>query len=191
MRHDPAERSAIHFHTDERGVTPAVSKSLEATIVVLFVGLLTASLFGGVVPEYRTAAGDEVADRTLAAAAHRVGDAIPPNATAVDARVRVELPVTIRDEAYRIRAEDRHLFLAHPHDSLGGRVGLALPSYVRSVTGEWYSRRPATVVVESVPGGLGVRLRQGTFRSLARPGSPPASRSVTASGTGKAGGDSR
>jgi len=149
-----------------------VGKSLEAAIVVVFLGLLTATLFGGVVPDYRTAAGDEVADRTLAAATHRVAGAVPPNGTAVSATARLDLPSTIRGEDYRIRADGRELVLDHPHAGVGGRAEVALPDHVVSVTGEWYSRRPATVRVEDRPGGVAVRLQSGRSPRLDAGGGP-------------------
>lgn len=146
---------------DDRAVTPAVSKSLEATVVVLFVGALTVSLYGGVVPEYRTATGEQVADRTLAAASHQVEAAVPPEAERVDVRVRADIPETIRGEGYSVRTDGRTLVLDHPHGGVGDRARLALPGRVVSVAGEWHSRRDAWVVVEDRPGGLAVRLRQG------------------------------
>lgn len=158
MRARSSNRRTLDY--DRRGVTPAVSKSLEATVVVLFVGALTATLYGGVVPDYRTAAGDEVADRTLAGASHRVQAAVPPEAGTVEARARVDLPATIRDRDYRIRADGRELVLDHPHPGVGDRARLALPDHVVSVTGEWYSRGEAWVVVEDAPGGVTVRLER-------------------------------
>lgn len=155
---------------DDRAVTPAVSKSLEATVVVLFIGLVTVTLYGGVVPGYRTTAGDEVADRTLAAAAHRVQAAVPPDAKEVSARVRVDIPKTIRGEGYRIRAEGRTLVLVHSHRGVGGRTRLTLPPGVVSVDGEWYSRRDRpVVVVTDVPGGLAVELRHAGSESGGSP----------------------
>lgn len=146
---------------DDRGVTPAVGKTLEAGLVVLFIGLLSTTLFAGAVPAYRTAAGDAVADRTLAGAVERVQQAVPPATREVRVRLRVSLPGTIRGAGYEIRAEDRTLVLDHPDAAIGGRVPLALPPSVVRVEGAWRSTSAAVVRVETGPEGLAVRLVEG------------------------------
>lgn len=145
----------------DRAVAPAVGKALELALVLLYVGLVTTALFGGVVPEYRTSAADGVADRTLASAAQHVQGAVPPNATVVDARERVELPDRIRGRSYEVRVEDRTLVLDHPHPAVGARAPLALPEAVVAVSGRWASGEPALVVVEGSSEGLAVRLERG------------------------------
>lgn len=145
----------------ERAVSPVVGKAMEAGLVVLYIGLVTTALYGGVVPDYRTATGDELADRTLAATAQRVQQAVPPDATLVRASHRVDLPRTIAGEAYEIRADGAALVLVHPDPAIGGRSRLALPAAVVDVRGSWGSRQPAVVRVESVEGGLAVRLEAG------------------------------
>ncbi|WP_254537003.1 DUF7266 family protein [Halomarina litorea] len=145
---------------DERGVTPVVAKTLEAGLVVLFIALLTTTLFGGAVPQYRATAGDAVADRTLAAAVERVQQAVPPVSREVSVRLRVALPETIRGAGYEVRAEGRTLVLVHPDAAIGGRVPLTLPDSVVRVEGSWTSTSEAVVRVESTPGGLVVRLAE-------------------------------
>lgn len=147
---------------NERALSPVVGKALEAALVVLYLGMLTTALYGGVVPEYRTATGTELADRVLAENAQRVQQAVPPNATVVDARRRVDLPRTIAGEPYEIRTEGRTLVLDHPDPRIGGRARLALPETVVRVGGAWPSRQPATVRVRSVDGGLAIRLGMGS-----------------------------
>lgn len=146
---------------EDRALAPVVSKALEAGIVVLYVGLLVAALYGNVVPGYRTAAGEEVGERALAAATERVQQAVPPAARGIDARYRVDLPRTIRGRGYRIRADGRALVLEHPHPAVGGEAELALPRRVTRVEGGWSSREPAVVRVVDAPGGLLVRLETG------------------------------
>lgn len=146
----------------DRGMAPVVGKALEAGLVVLYVGLLTSALFGHAVPEYRTSAGDAVAERALSAATQRVEAAVPPDATRVDARFDVPLPDTIRGTTYTVRADGRSLVLDHPHPSVGGRQRLALPESVARVTGEWHSARQTTVSVSTTNEGLEVRLVEGT-----------------------------
>lgn len=145
----------------DRGVSAVVGKTLEIGLLTLFVAGVTASLYGGVVPSARTTAGDAVAERAVAAAAQRVQQAVPPNATALSARVGVALPRTIRGAAYEVRARNRTLVLAHPHPGVGARARLALPPSVVSVDGAWRSTEPAVVVVRAEGDGLAVRLEEG------------------------------
>ncbi|WP_135826452.1 DUF7266 family protein [Halorussus ruber] len=151
---------AVSFRSDTRAVSPVVGKAMEASIVVLYVGVLTATLYGGVVPEYRTAAGAEVGERVLAQSAERVQQAVPTEARRVEVQMEVTLPRTIRGETYAIRAENRKLLLDHPDERVGGAVRLALPETVESVEGEWSSRDSAVVAVgkSADEEGLEVRL---------------------------------
>ncbi|MFC6836759.1 DUF7266 family protein [Halomarina ordinaria] len=132
---------------DTRAVTPVVGKTLEAGVVVLFIGLLTATLYGGVVPDYRTTAAEGVGERTLVAGAERVQQAVPPAATHADVTLDVHLPRTIRGEPYAVVADGRALVLDHPHPAVDGRVRLALPERVARVEGEWRSTERAVVAV--------------------------------------------
>lgn len=148
---------------DNRAATPAVGKALEAGLVVLYIGLLTTALYGGAVPEYRSAAGDAVGDRALATAAERVQQSVPPPARTVQVRTRVDLPDTLRGAAYRVRADGRALVLDHPHPRVGGRAPLALPDRVARVEGEWTStdRTVVRVAEADAPGAVIVRLESG------------------------------
>lgn len=146
------------FGGDARAVAPVVGKALEVAIVVLFVGVVTTGLYTGVVPEYRDTAGERIGDRTLATAGDWTEDAVPPTATRVDRRVRVDLPETIRGSGYRIHADGRALVLDHPRERIGGRLRLNLPPTVVSVTGSWSSYEPTIVAVEGSSDELTVRL---------------------------------
>lgn len=141
----------------DRGATPVVGKVLEVGIVLLYVSLLTAALYGTVVPEYRATAGQQVADRTVATAAERVQQAVPPRAVGSRTTVGVDLPATIAGAAYRIRVEDRTLVLDHP-GGLSARSRLALPDRVVSVRGTWASGDDAAVQVRTTDEGLAVAL---------------------------------
>ncbi|MFB6164630.1 MAG: hypothetical protein ABEJ31_05675 [Haloarculaceae archaeon] len=143
---------------DERGVTTVVEKTLAIGLVTLFVSLVSVTIFGGVLPQYRTATATEIGDRTLAAAAERVQQAVPPNATAVDVRTRVSLPASIQGASYNVRVDGRTLVLEHPDSSVHARARLALPPSVVRVEGRWQSGARNYVHVESVAGGLAVRL---------------------------------
>lgn len=143
---------------DDRGLTPAVGKALEVGIVVLFVGVLTTALYGGAVPDYRNAVGDEVADRAVVAAAERVENAVPPSARRVRTVHSVDLPRSIRGENYRIAVEDRTLVLDHPSPAVGASARLALPERVESIEGVWRSSDETVVVVTGDPEGIAVEL---------------------------------
>ncbi|MFC7136167.1 DUF7266 family protein [Halobaculum litoreum] len=140
----------------ERAVTPVVSKTLEVGIVLLFVAGLSTALFGGVVPDYRDAAGDRVADRTLAGAATDLERSVPAAAREVRVERAVPLPDSIRGAGYRIVAADGALVLRHPTDGVGGRTRLALPDRVAAVSGTWRSGAETVVVVTGGDGGVTV-----------------------------------
>lgn len=143
---------------DDRGLTPAVGKALEVGIVVLFVGVLTTALYGGAVPNYRDAVGDEVGDRAVVAAAERIESAVPPSARRVRTVHRVDLPASIHDDSYRIAAANRSLVLEHPSPAVDARARLVLPDRVGAVGGEWRSGDDAVVLVTGDGDGLSVRL---------------------------------
>ncbi|MGQ4554557.1 DUF7266 family protein [Halobellus sp. GM3] len=146
----------------DRGLSPVVGKTLELGIGVLFVALLTATLFGGVAPEYRAAVGDELGDRTLVAAGERVEAAVPAGGFAgLDRSVAVRLPQAIRGDPYRIVADrdagDPTLRLVHPDASIGGRVRLSLPERTE-LRGSWRSSSPSRVLVSGGEGVLSATL---------------------------------
>lgn len=143
---------------DDRAMSPVVGKAMEATLVVLYLGLVTSALYGGAVPEYRNAAGSEVAERTLADAATDLESAIPPKATAATVRFERELPPTIAGAAYRIRAGPDELVLEHPDPEVATTTPLVLPARVVAVNGTWDGGDALVLRVETVDGGLEVHL---------------------------------
>jgi hypothetical protein len=146
------------FRADCRAVSPVVGKAMEATLVVLYIGLVTTALYGGAVPEYRAAAGAEVAERTLADAATSVESAVPPGATAATVHLEVDRPTTIAGEPYRIRPDGTDLVLAHPDPAVATRTPLVLPDRVVRVTGEWRGDDTSVIRVTRVDEGLEVHL---------------------------------
>lgn len=140
--------------TVDRAVVPMIGKALEASIVVLFIGVVTTALYAGIVPDYRSTASAEVGDRALVAAADGVERSVPPDTHSVASETRVDLPATVRNANYRIVAEDDHLRLDHPHRSVGGTVRLAVPEYVVRVEGTWRSGGSSVVRAESTDEGL-------------------------------------
>lgn len=143
---------------DDRATSPVVGKALEATIVVLYLGLVTAALYGGALPEYRTAAGGEVAERTAAHAAASIERAVPPEADTAETRLEVDVPETIAGEAYRISVEGDRVVLEHPDPGVSTTAPLVVPDRVDDVTGSWQSGGSTSVRVTTVEGGLEVRL---------------------------------
>jgi hypothetical protein len=130
-------------------------------LVVLFVGLLSAVLLGGFVPDYRTASGAQLGDRVLATASQEVEAAVPPAAREVDVRRTVELPSSIAGENYEIAVDGRSLVLDHPKRAVRGRVRLVLPPSVDRVEGSWESGAEQVVVVRGDESGLVVELVEG------------------------------
>ncbi|WP_049986764.1 DUF7266 family protein [Halobellus rufus] len=170
----PDRRSAKRH---DRGLSPVVGKTLELGVGVLFVALLTATLFGGLAPEYRGAVGSELGDRALVAAAERTEAATPdgdvvdpadPAATGglvdVERRVTLRLPAAIRGDPYRIVAGSTGaastLTLVHPDAGIGGRVRLAVPS-AATVEGSVSSASPSRILVDGDGGGIVVVLVDG------------------------------
>jgi hypothetical protein len=148
--------------TAGRAVAPAVGKALEAGIVVLFIAMLTTTLFGSVVPTAKDAAADEMGERTLQHAAGSIERAIPPAGTNATVERRVSLPESIRSRGYRITPDDGSLALVHPSSSVGSRTPLVLPDHVRDVRGNW-TDTDALVSVEPHPdGGVVVTLTEGS-----------------------------
>lgn len=142
----------------DRAISPVIGKSMEATLVVLYIGLVTTALYGGAVPEYRAEAGSEVAERTLADAATDIEAAIPPETTGARVTRDVELPATIAGEAYRVHADGDRLVLDHPNPAIDETVPLVLPARVVRVSGTWQSGADPQVIVTTVDGGLEVCL---------------------------------
>lgn len=151
---------ARRFARADRAMSPTVGKALELGVVVLYVTLLVTALYGGVVPTYRTAAGDELADRTLAAAADRIEAAVPSDATRVRRTVRLDPPETLRGAGYYLRVRNRTLVLDHPDPAVGGRMRLVLPEDA-VVSGTASSRDDPAVRVSANVTGATVRLEAG------------------------------
>ncbi|MEF8779972.1 MAG: hypothetical protein V5A46_04780 [Haloferacaceae archaeon] len=152
----------------ERGTTAVVGKTLEAAIVILFLGVLASTLHAGVAPTYERATGDDVADRVVVTASEEIECAVPPDRTGAGVRRfgfererRVDLPPRIGSRSYRIEAAGEQLRLVHPDLGDNATTRLAVPSRVAAVTGTWRSGRETFVVVESddSDGTLAVTIR--------------------------------
>lgn len=148
---------------DDRAAAPVVGKALEIAVLVVFVGVVSAALFGSLVPTYRTAAGEAVGDRALAAVAGQVDTAAAVTDSVVERRVAISMPRTIRGAAYTVRAvngsERQRLELDHPHPGVGGTLPLATPPAV-TVDGTLRSTgEPTVVVTQSTSGTVRVVLQ--------------------------------
>jgi len=136
---------------DNRGVSPVVGKLLVAGLTVLYVASVAGLFVGGLVPEYRTATGDELGERVLATAAGHVETAQPATEEDVAVRTRTDLPATIRGEQYHIRYDNGTLVLDHPDDSLDARTRLSLLLSTTVINGTWRSGGPFVVRVTGPP----------------------------------------
>ena len=165
--------AASRTNTLDRGLSPVVGKTLELGVGVLFVALLTTTLFGGLAPDYRDAVGAELGERTLVAAAERTEAAVPDGdvldhadavgveGTRFDRRVSLRLPTSIRDDPYRIAADSTAdgsvVALVHPDPRIGGRVRLAIPDSL-TVSGSVSSESSSWIHVTATGDHLIVRL---------------------------------
>lgn len=142
---------------DDRGVTAVAGKVLEIAIVLVYVSLLSATLYGSVVPDARTTADRTVADRALAAAVEEIRRAVPPSGTGT-VTVTVDLPARIGGQPYTIRAIGDTLVLDHPSAATSSHVALLLPERVAGVVGHWESDGRTRLVVTASDVGVVVRL---------------------------------
>jgi len=146
---------------DERAVTPVVEKTIAIGLVVLFVAGFTGTLLGGAVPEYRSAAGQEVGERVLASAANAIEDALPATDAPVAARHERILPPSIEGDAYDLVLRNRTLRLRHPDPVIGASTRLAIPNGVTVRNGTWDSP-PLVVEVRGPAGNRTLAIREGT-----------------------------
>ena len=138
----------------DRATSAVVGKTVEAALVVLFVGLLTATLHAGLAPAYERAAGEEVADRVLVAASEEIERAAPPDRHGTERhgltlQRRVDLPPRIASGNYRILADGTSLRLEQPGTEIERTTDLAVPGSVRDVTGSWQSGAETVLVIEA------------------------------------------
>ena len=147
---------------DNRAVSPVVGKLLASGLAVLYIASITGVLVGGIVPDYRTATGDELGERVLATAGGHLEDARPATDGHVDVRVSTSLPATIRDQQYHLRLANGTLLLDHPDDTLDARTRLELPPNVTATTSTWHSGDSFVVEVTGPRSNRTVAIREGT-----------------------------
>lgn len=122
---------------DSRAISPVVEKVIAIGLVAIFVSGFVGALLGGVVPDYRAAAGEEIAERTLAEAAKTVERAVPAAAGTRNGRATTDLPATIADRAYRVELDGRDLRLVHPNPAIGPSTRVAVPASVTVRNSTW------------------------------------------------------
>lgn len=144
---------------DDRGVTPVVGKTLEIAIVLAYVSMVAGILYGGVVPTTQASAEATHAESTLIRAADAIDNAVPPTGVSPTVIDRVSLPESIAGEPYRIYWTNGSLVLTHPHQGIGGRVPVPVPTQVVTVQGNWTGS--GVVVVNTTERGWVVTLEEG------------------------------
>lgn len=143
---------------DNRAVTPVVEKLLTLGIVVLFIGVVTAVLFGSAVPNYRDAVGAELGDRVVVSAGEQIEAAVPPNGTTISGQTTIDVPETIRGDRYELGVDGTTLALEHPRAGIGSEIHLSLPDHVSTTSGTIESQGDRTVTIEKTADGVAVRL---------------------------------
>jgi hypothetical protein len=109
-------------------MSAVVEKLVVVGLVVLFISGFGTALFGGVVPEYRASAADEVAQRSLAAVAESVEAAVPTSRAAVNVTTTASVPATVAGRTYRIELAGRRLHLRDPNGRFGASTRVAIPA---------------------------------------------------------------
>lgn len=142
---------------DNRAASAVVGKALEIAIVLLYIGILSTGLYGGIVPEARQTADDAVAERAIAAAVEDIRAAVPANGDGT-VRLDISIPDRIGGTGYTVVVEDRALVLEHPHPAVDANVPLLLPDRVASVTGRWQSTGDTVVEIDASNSDVVVRL---------------------------------
>lgn len=137
--------------TDERATTPVVSKTLAIGIALLYVGGVSTLLFGSVVPAYQTAAGEELAERTLAAAAGEIEQSVPETDGRAERTRSISLPDRIHGDHYILELSGTRLILEHPDREIGAGTHLPLPPDVTVEEGSWRSGDDLRIRVTGPP----------------------------------------
>lgn len=142
----------------DRATAPVVGKALEIALILLYIGFLSAGLYGGVIPDARASADQAIAERTIATAVEEIRGAIPSSGIG-QVQVPIRLPETIGGEPYRIVARDGHLIIRHDDPAVEATASLLLPSRVRTISGQWHSEEENSILVNSTEDGVTVRLK--------------------------------
>lgn len=146
---------------DNRALSPVVGKLLAAGIAVLYITSATGLLLGGVVPEYRDAAGSKLGDRVLATAAGDIEGSLPATDGNVSVQRTRSLPRTIAGERYRLTLSNRTLHLDHPDDALDARAHLTMPAMLTIANDTWESGDPLRIRIQGQPPNRVLTLGEG------------------------------
>lgn len=145
---------------DNRAVSPVVEKTLATTIVVLYIGAMTTLFVGGIVPDYRGATGQEIAERTHATVLAEIETTIPETEARTTAQTRLEVPATIRATGYDLVLDGGELRLEHPADSIGVRSRVWTPDDVTIADSRVDSGADLLIVLEGAGGDRTLTLRE-------------------------------
>ncbi|WP_330631335.1 DUF7266 family protein [Halocatena halophila] len=138
-----------------RGLTSPVSEALAIIILLGVMGILSALLYGDIVPSAETTATIEESDRVLDRIARRVGDT-PHTMGQVRAKIILSIPETIQGDRYRIYGENRSVVLSHP--SLAIDRQRSLPHFVTSSTGSWHGNGPLVIHIAGNRDGIAIEI---------------------------------
>lgn len=146
---------------DDRATSSAVGKLLGVGLVLLYLAGATSLMYGSVVPDARRATGQELAERTVGAAAARVERVLEPVGGRFAGRATLSLPPTIGGRPYRLRLADGGLRLVHPAEGIAATAPLDLPPSVAVVDSTADSGEGGAIVVEGDAGNRTLRLVEG------------------------------
>lgn len=137
------------FRTSDRGTTPVVSKTLALGLTVLYIAGMMTVLFGGVVSDYETRTGSELAERVLATAAGEIEQAPSSVGGTVETQTTIELPGTIANSGYTLVLWNRsdRLVLEHPDPDIEAETSLSLPPNVTAENVTVESGQSLTITV--------------------------------------------
>lgn len=138
--------------SDNRAVSSVVGKVLAIGIAVLYIGGMTAILFGGIVPDYERETGEELADRVTARVAGHIEQAVPEANGTVDTRRTVPLPATIEQHSYTLTVRNGVLALNHSDGTISAQTQLRLPEHVTVTDGTYHSGDPLVIRVTGTAG---------------------------------------
>lgn len=143
---------------DTRGATPVVSKTLAIGIVLLYIGGMTTLLYGSVLPGYQTATGEELAGRTLAAAAGEIEQSVPEATGEINRTRELSLPDRIREERYRLELSGGRLRLKHPDWERAPETRLSVPPGTTVADSSWESGAKLAIRVTGSAANRTVRI---------------------------------
>ncbi len=140
---------------NNRGLTSVIGEALAIIILLGVLGILSALLYGDIVPNAESTATIEESDRILDRIERRVGD-IPHSMGQVRAEFVLSIPETIQGDRYRIYGANRSVALSHP--SLAVDRQRQLPHFITSSTGSWHGDGPLVIHIAGNRDGIAIEI---------------------------------